>query len=92
MGAYIFTFASSHAALACEKACDELNEHAGLIPVPSGIRAGCGMGLLLYRKSDDEAVAFAHLLHEKACVATQLEGVYAKEDNPSQAAYRSINL
>lgn len=87
MSSYFLTFASTHAALACEKACNDLNEKGSLVPIPSGIRAGCGMGLLVYGGSDEEVLSFAYALREEAKVGNLLEEVYAKTENDFHALH-----
>lgn len=43
--AYILTFANTHAAIFAEKALLQAGYPAGVMPVPSGIKAGCGIAL-----------------------------------------------
>lgn len=42
---YILTFASTHAAIFAEKALLQAGYSVGVMPIPSGIKAGCGIAL-----------------------------------------------
>ena len=42
---YILTFANTHAAIFAEKALLQAGYSVGVMPLPSGIKAGCGIAL-----------------------------------------------
>ena len=42
---YILTFANTHAAIFAEKALLQAGYPVGVMPLPSGIKAGCGIAL-----------------------------------------------
>lgn len=51
---YILTFANTHAAIFAEKTLLQAGYPAGVMPVPAGIKAGCGIALRVndYRASN----------------------------------------
>jgi hypothetical protein len=67
----LFTFHSSHAAMAAEICCEEAGFSCRLIPLPSSLSAGCGLALLCPREEREKV---ASLL---ACEDIPFESVYA---------------
>lgn len=53
----IFSFASSHYAMAAEQAASQIPE-ARLIPLPPEISAGCGLALRVDETNIQKAIAF----------------------------------
>lgn len=56
---YILTFDNTHAAIFAEKALLQAGYPVGVMPVPSGIRAGCGIALRV-----DDYIASSALLEK----------------------------
>lgn len=83
MNEYLVVFASTHAALAFEAS---FGEGGGLIPVPSSVRAGCGMGLRFFEKNDCGAQEKAQQVAECANVTNSIDGIYLRKG----AQYHSI--
>ncbi len=76
MNEYLVVFSSTHAALAFESS---FGEGGGLIPVPSSVRAGCGMGLRFFEKDHHAAWEKTRQVAECANVANCIEGVYVRD-------------
>ena len=68
MSDYLFVFDHTHAAIAAERALLEGGFSVGVMPVPTAIAAGCGIGL---RVKPDQRVAAATLLLAQA-ITTEL--------------------
>lgn len=85
MAEYLVAFGSTHAALSFEAA---FGPEGSLVPVPPKVRAGCGMGLLLRRPDDEQAVERVQSIACELGVEDQIDGLFAKE----LGAYRSVPL
>lgn len=85
MAEYLVAFGSTHAALSFEAA---FGPEGSLVPVPPKVRAGCGMGLLLRRPDDEQAVEQVRSIACELGVEDQIDGLFAKE----LGAYRSVPL
>lgn len=80
--AYILTFANTHAAIFAEKALLQAEYSVGVMPLPSGIKAGCGIAL----RVADYIVSNA-LLKENNIVVS---AVYQLPENLHDSVYREI--
>lgn len=85
MAEYLVAFGSTHAALSFEAA---FGPEGSLVPVPPKVRAGCGMGLLLHRPDDEQAVERVRSIACELGVEDQIDGLFAKE----LGAYRFVPL
>ncbi|MDQ7095296.1 DUF3343 domain-containing protein [Desulfosporosinus sp. PR] len=71
---YILTFANTHAAIFAEKALLQAGYQVGVMPLPSSIKAGCGIAL---RVAD--YIASNALLQENNLVVAAVYEVSANE-------------
>lgn len=81
---YILTFANTHAAIFAEKALLQAGCQVGVMPLPSGIRAGCGIAL----RVADYLEAKALLQENNILVAA----VYQVSPNAQETVYREVSL
>lgn len=72
---YILTFANTHAAIFAEKALLQAGYSVGVMPLPSGIKAGCGIAL---RVAD--YIASKALLEENNIVVSAVYQASAKAE------------
>jgi hypothetical protein len=79
---YILTFANTHAAIFAEKALLQAGYTVGVMPMPSGIKAGCGIAL---RVAD--YIASDALLKENNIV---MSAVYQSLDDLQGTVYREM--
>lgn len=80
--AYILTFANTHAAIFAEKALLQAGYSVGVMPLPSGIKAGCGIAL---RVAD--YIASKALLQENNIVVA---AVYQASANLNNTVYSEV--
>lgn len=81
---YILTFANTHAAIFAEKALLQAGYPVGVMPLPSGIKAGCGIAL---RVADH--IASIALLKESKIV---VPAVYQASTNLQGTVYSEVAL
>ncbi|MCB8818519.1 DUF3343 domain-containing protein [Desulfosporosinus shakirovi] len=81
---YILTFANTHKAIFAEKALLQAGYSVGVMPLPSGIKAGCGIAL---RVAD--YIASNALLKENNIVVS---AVYQALANVHGPVYREVTL
>lgn len=81
---YILTFADTHSAIFAEKALLQAGYQVGVMPIPSGIKAGCGIALRVADYSMSNV-----LLKEKNIV---VEAVYQASENLHGPAFREVAL
>ncbi|AET69666.1 Protein of unknown function (DUF3343) [Desulfosporosinus orientis DSM 765] len=79
---YILTFANTHAAIFAEKALLQAGYQVGVMPLPSGIKAGCGIAL----RVADHIGAKALLEENNIMVAA----VYQALTNSQDTVYREV--
>lgn len=79
---YILTFANTHAAILAEKALLQAGYPAGVMPLPSGIKAGCGIAL---RVAD--YIASNTLLQENNIVVS---AIYQVSKNLQDTVYSEV--
>lgn len=82
--AYILTFANTHTAIFAEKALLQAGYPVGVMPLPSGIKAGCGIAL---RVAD--YIASDALLKENNIVVS---AVYQVSANFHDTVYSEVVL
>ncbi|MDR3601642.1 MAG: DUF3343 domain-containing protein [Desulfosporosinus sp.] len=82
--AYILTFANTHAAIFAEKALLQAGYSVGVMPLPSGIKAGCGIAL----RVADHLASSALLLEKNIVVAA----VYQATANSQGTGYSEVAL
>lgn len=70
---YILTFASTHASIFAEKALLQAGYRVGVMPLPSSIKAGCGLALRV-----DDYKASSALLKENNIVVSAVYQASAK--------------
>ena len=73
--AYILTFANTHAAIFAEKALLQAGYSVGVMPLPSDIKAGCGIALRVADYTASKA-----LLEENNIVVSAVYQALAKAD------------
>jgi len=81
---YILTFANTHEAIFAEKALLQAGYQVGVMPIPSGIKAGCGIALRVV----NYIVSIA-LLKENNLVVS---GVYQASENLQGTVYDEVRL
>lgn len=81
---YILTFASTHAAIFAEKALLQAGYPVGVMPIPSGIKAGCGIALRVANYSMSNV-----LLKENNIVVS---AVYQPATNSQGTVYNEVAL
>ncbi|WP_088225111.1 DUF3343 domain-containing protein [Desulfosporosinus sp. FKB] len=81
---YILTFANTHAAILAEKALLQAGYSVGVMPLPSGIKAGCGIAL----RVDDYIASNAFLKDNNIVVAA----VYQTSANAHETVYSEVVL
>lgn len=81
---YILTFANTHAAIFAEKALLQAGYPVGVMPLPSGIKAGCGIAL---RVTDH--ISSNTLLKENNIVVS---AVYQASANLQGTVYNEVVL
>lgn len=81
---YILTFSNTHAAIFAEKALLQAGYTVGVMPMPSGIKAGCGIALRVadYMASDS-------LLKENNIFVS---AVYQASKNFQGTVYREVTF
>lgn len=80
---YILTFAGTHAAIFAEKALLQAGHAVGVMPLPSGIKAGCGIALrvedhiaskaLLKEHNIEVAAVYQTLVNAEGTVYSEVE-------------------
>jgi hypothetical protein len=83
---YIVCFESAAQAILAEESLVEGNFSVRVMPVPSGIRAGCGFCLRFIPEELERAVAF---LSERGLVLTE---AYIRDDTKTSGFYKKISL
>lgn len=81
---YILTFSNTHAAIFAEKALLQVGSPVGVMPVPSEIKAGCGIAL----RVDDYVAANRLLKNSNITVAA----VYLAVSNEHGTSYNKLVL
>lgn len=79
---YILTFASTHGAILAEKTLLQAGYSVGVMPLPSGIKAGCGIALRV-----TDYIMAKSLLKEKNIVAA---AVYQAVVNAQETVYNEV--
>jgi len=79
---YILTFANTHGAIFAEKTLLQAGYSVGVMPLPSGIKAGCGIAL----RVADHLVAKALLQENNIVVAA----VYQASLNSPDTVYSEV--
>jgi len=82
--AYILTFANTHAAIFAEKALLQAGYPVGVMPLPSSIKAGCGIALRVV-----DYIASNALLKQNNIVVS---AVYQVPENSQGPVYHEIAL
>lgn len=81
---YILTFANTHAAIFAEKALLQAGYSVGVMPLPSGIKAGCGIALRVADYIESNAL----LQENNIAVAA----VYQTSVNLHDTVYNEVEL
>ena len=81
---YILTFTNTHSAIFAEKALLQAGYQVGVMPIPSGIKAGCGIAL----RVTDYIMSNAFLKEKNIIVAA----VYQASENLDGPAFREVAL
>lgn len=81
---YILTFANTHASIFAEKALLQAGYPVRVMPLPSSIKAGCGIALRV-----DDYIASNTLLKENNIVVT---AVYQASGNAQGTGYSEVVL
>lgn len=79
---YILTFASTHGSILAEKTLLQAGYSVGVMPLPSGIKAGCGIAL----RVADHIGAKALLQENNVVVAA----VYQASVNAHETVYNQV--
>ena len=82
--AYILTFANTHAAIFAEKALLQAGYPVGVMPLPSSIKAGCGIAL----RVADYSMSIT-LLKENNIVVS---AVYHLQEKSHGSVYSEVEL
>lgn len=81
---YIITFANTNAAIKSEQLLLAAHLHVGVMPLPSQIRAGCGICL---RLSPEEIEAALRILADQSIGQT---GLYSRVEKDNQYVYSDV--
>lgn len=81
---YIITFPNTNSAIKSEQCLLAVNLHVGVMPLPSQIRAGCGICLRLPPEEIGHALT---ILSEKTIVDT---GLYMRVEHDNAYVYREV--
>ncbi|KLU64515.1 hypothetical protein DEAC_c34580 [Desulfosporosinus acididurans] len=81
---YILTFANTHAAIFAEKAFLQAGYSVGVMPLPSGIKAGCGIALRV-----DDYIASSEFLKKNNIIVA---AVYQTSANAHETVYSEVVL
>ncbi|WP_088189352.1 DUF3343 domain-containing protein [Desulfosporosinus sp. FKA] len=81
---YILTFANTHAAIFAEKALLQAGYSVGVMPLPSGIKAGCGIALRV-----DDYIASSEFLKKNNIIVA---AVYQTSANAHETVYSEVVL
>ena len=81
---FILTFVNTHAAIFAEKALLQAGYSVGVMPLPSGIKAGCGIALRVV-----DYIASNALLKENNIVVS---AVYQASANVYGTVYSQVTL